>query len=352
LDTLTHALSGALLARAIAPATRQPEAPPNWQRITLCAVAAAFPDSDIIVNLFSPYHYLIHHRGATHSLLLWPLWALLLAGLAAWAFRRPNAWRTYAGVAALGILAHIAGDLITSYGTMIWTPFSDARVAWGTTFIIDLWFSGIILAGLFASIAWKQSRVPAVMACIALLGYLGLQAHWRAQAIDVGEQHAREAGISGATVTVQPGPVLPTNWMVVVEKEGHYQHAYVNLTRREILAEPGPEGAFIARLNAPFNPRDLAIWHKSALYGMGSDDEPFAREAWARPEFQFFHWFAQYPVLLRVEREAGSRCAWFQDQRFVREGSAFNPFRFGMCQDAKGTWTRHRMVGDKGREAF
>lgn len=352
MDTLTHALSGALFARAIAPATTRPEDPPHWQRITLCAVAAAFPDADIVVNLFSPYQYLMHHRGATHSLLLWPIWALLLAFLAAWSFRRTDAWRTYTGVAALGILAHIIGDLITSYGTMIWTPVSDARVAWGTTFIIDLWFSGIILCGLIASMFWKRSRAPAVAASLVLMGYVGAQALWRAQAIEVGEQQARAAGIDGATVSVQPCPVLPTNWMVVVEKAGHYRHAYINLSRREILDDPGPNGAFIARLNAPFNPRDLAIWQKSALFGMDREDEPFAREAWARPEFQFFHWFAQYPVLIRVERAAGSSCAWFQDQRFVREGSAFNPFRFGLCKNEAGAWSRYRMVGDNTREAF
>jgi len=47
----------------------------------------------------------------------------------------------------LSIGAHIAGDVITSYGTMLLAPLSDWRAAIGTTFIIDLWFSGIIVAG-------------------------------------------------------------------------------------------------------------------------------------------------------------------------------------------------------------
>jgi inner membrane protein len=46
---------------------------------------------------------------------------------------------------ALG--AHIVGDLITGFGTIVFAPLSDWRAALGTTFIIDLWFSGIILAG-------------------------------------------------------------------------------------------------------------------------------------------------------------------------------------------------------------
>ena len=99
----------------------------------------------------------------THSLLLWPFWSLGLGYLAALAFKRKTAWRQYALIVALGILAHIVGDLITNYGTMIWAPLSDARVAWGTTFIIDLWFSGIILAGLVASRIWKRSALPTVI---------------------------------------------------------------------------------------------------------------------------------------------------------------------------------------------
>ena len=44
------------------------------------------------------------------------------------------------------IFVHILGDLITQFGTMILAPFSDQRFGWGTTFIIDLPFTGIILA--------------------------------------------------------------------------------------------------------------------------------------------------------------------------------------------------------------
>ena len=55
------------------------------------------------------------------------------------------------GNTALSLAAHIAGDVITGFGTMVFAPLSRWRAALGTTFIIDLWFSGIILAGLIAS---------------------------------------------------------------------------------------------------------------------------------------------------------------------------------------------------------
>ena len=111
-------------------------------------------------------------------------------------------FRSYALIVALGILAHIVGDLITNYGTMIWAPLSDARVAWGTTFIIDLWFSGIILAGLVASRIWKRLALPAALASLVLFAYVGFQAVLRAQAIDYGYEAARKLGIEGARVLI------------------------------------------------------------------------------------------------------------------------------------------------------
>lgn len=352
MDTLTHALSGALFARAIAPAKSKPEDPPIWQRMTLCAVAAAFPDSDVVVSFFSSYSYLLHHRGATHSVLLLPLWAMLLASLAVLCFRRPDAWRAYAGIACLGVAAHIAGDLITSYGTMIFAPLSNERFAWGTTFIIDLWFSGIILAGLAAGWYWRGSRRPALIASLLLFSYVGLQAIWRAQAIDFGREYAQKINIADAQVSVQPSAVSPLNWMVMVENNGNYHYAFVNLQRQVIATDPGPDGGFIAKLSAPFNPLTAAIWNHTSLIGASHEDAPLVREALMSAELAFFRWFAQYPSLLRVERDNFTTCVWFQDLRFTRPGVSFNPFRFGVCRDRGGEWTRYRMSGESDRSRF
>ena len=142
----------------------------------------------------SPVAYLLNHRGITHSLVALPLWALLLAWLAARLWRDPRGWRPYVAITAMGVGIHIAGDLVTSYGTMIFAPLSDARFALGTTFIIDLYFSGIILLGLVASGWWRVSRAPAVAACAALVAYVGFQAVMRHQAIEAGREYARAQG--------------------------------------------------------------------------------------------------------------------------------------------------------------
>lgn len=105
---------------------------------------------------------------------------------------------------------------------MIYAPFSNRRVAWSTTFIIDLWFTGIIVAGLAASWRWRGSRVPAVVGLAGLAGYVGMQAVQRERAIDFGERHAANRDFAGAQVSAIPRPVSPFNWMVIVTEDNRY----------------------------------------------------------------------------------------------------------------------------------
>jgi inner membrane protein len=105
-DTLTHALSGALVARLTAPRDAAPRTLPR--RVAAGFFACAFPDLDFVVGWLGPVEYLLHHRGATHSLLLLPLWAFVCAWLLAKLLREPGGWRALYGVCAWGIGAHMA----------------------------------------------------------------------------------------------------------------------------------------------------------------------------------------------------------------------------------------------------
>src|SRR5712691_5022388 len=204
MDTLTHALSGALLARATAPRDAPPRSLPR--RVAAGFFACAAPDLDFVIGFVGPVEYMMHHRGVTHSLVLLPLWALVLSWLLAKILREPRGWRALYGVTALGLGLHIAGDVITSYGTMILAPLSDWRAQIGTTFIIDLWFTGIIVAGLIASAILHRPRWPAVAASAVLVGYVGFQYLQKEKAVEFGEQFARAHGMTNATVAVQPRP--------------------------------------------------------------------------------------------------------------------------------------------------
>jgi inner membrane protein len=347
MDTLTHALSGALLARATAP--RQPDETtlPLGRRVFLGFVAAALPDLDFVMGQFGAVTYLLHHRGVTHSLIMLPLWAFALAWICALIWRRDRSWRAYFGVFALGIGIHIAGDWITSFGTMVLAPLSDLRVGIGTTFIIDLWFTAIIIAGLAAALVWRASRVPALAGLAVLCGYVAYQGVLQERAVEWGEAYAKAAGLERAEVTAQPRPVSPYNWMVVVRDGDALRYSLVNLVRGE-PRNLTPDAGLIARLDAPYLPLTQARWVHAAQFGSEAE-RAIAREAWNQGQFGFFRWFAAYPVLYRVDARNPSTCVWFQDLRFFTPGRGRWPFRFGMCREEGGPWEPFQLVGENTR---
>ena len=344
MDTLTHALSGALLARATAGKDAPPRSLPR--RVAAGFFACAAPDLDIVLSYAGPAVYLEQHRGVTHSVLLLPLWALLLSWLLSRILREPGGWRALYGVTALALAAHIAGDLITGFGTIVFAPLSDWRAALGTTFIIDLWFTGIIVAGLLLCLVFRRTRVPAIAASAALAGYVGFQYVQKQNALELGEQYAASLGLKNATVSAHPRPVSPFNWTVFVSDEKMHRFAHVNLVRREPRRyEPGD--GFIARIDSPYLPVDQATWASQTRYGHPPYDE-VGREAWNSPALGFFRWFADVPAFAGLTQ--GSICVWFVDLRFLTPGRDGNPFEFGACRDAPAEpWRAYRREQADGR---
>jgi membrane-bound metal-dependent hydrolase YbcI (DUF457 family) len=164
MDTITHGIAGALIAKA---AFRGQDMlgskPVNRERIITWSLmlGAIFPDSDVVREFFSHNDLLIltWHRSITHSLVCLPLFALALAALTRWFVR----WRKWdapsfaalTGIYAVGILSHILLDLVTSFGTMIWSPVKWSRPAWDLIFIIDFTLTAIFLVPQI--VAWVYS---------------------------------------------------------------------------------------------------------------------------------------------------------------------------------------------------
>jgi len=344
-DTLTHALSGALVARLSA----RPDAPGRSipRRVAAGFLAAAFPDLDFVIAVLGPAQYLLHHRGVTHSVLMLPLWAWIVAWLLAKLLREPGGWRAFYGVSALAIGTHIAGDVITSFGTMVFAPFSDWRAAIGTTFIIDLWFTAIILAGLLGSLVWRRTRVPALAASLALVGYVGMQAVLKSQAVEFGKQYADAQGLDGASVRAEARPVSPFNWTVFVSDGTRYRIAHVNLVRL-VPRVATPDAGIIEQLDAAYQPLGGARWETRSRFGDAPEVRSLAHAAWASPGLAFFRWFAALPAFDGITE--GSTCVWFVDLRFLTLGRGALPFRFGACRDSPdGGWRTYRSSGESRR---
>ena len=304
------------------------------RRIAAGFLAAAAPDLDFVIGFIGPEAYLAHHRGVTHSLVLLPLWAWLLSWVLAKLLREPGGWRALYGITAMSLALHIAGDVITSFGTIVFAPLSDWRAQIGTTFIIDLWFSGIIVAGLVCSALFYRRKWPAYAASALLLGYVGFQFVLKQQALELGREYAIAQRLpADVRVSAQPRPPTPFNWTVFVTDEEAQRYAHVNFVRRQ-PRRYAPGDGFLARIDAPYLPADQAIWVKRSRYGETQEVRPLAREAWQAPGLALFRWFAALPAFDGVTE--GGRCLWFADLRFLTPGRDGLPFRYAACRDAPG----------------
>lgn len=351
MDTLTHALSGMLVARSTQ--RQKPNAEHGLSlrsRMATGFLASAFPDIDFIFWFFGDLSYLNNHRGLTHSIIMLPIWALLLAYAFAWLWRGRYGWREFYAVSAMGIGIHILGDIITAYGTMILAPFSMARFSLPTTFILDPWFSGIILLALLLAWGFKQqARQIAIIGLLTLFTFVGYQGYLHQQAFNIAEAYRTRQGWEHAQVHVLPMFLSPYHWKLVVSHKDQYHVAYVNIIKKEIQHTPhSSESGFISQVRAYFKPVTQLTWLVHDRYGKQTDTQALAKTIWTLDMFRDIRHFMQFPALDRIEQRAEGICGVFIDHRFVVDGMRTPPFQFGACQNRQQRWQLYRFKAGKG----
>ncbi|ATX82734.1 Membrane-bound metal-dependent hydrolase YbcI, DUF457 family [Mariprofundus ferrinatatus] len=280
MDPVTHAISGAALARAIP----KHHLPP-LQLIFLILLTMA-PDADIVLRLFSETTYLLHHRGLTHSILLIPLWAWLIFTLSSRRIRENPSMPWLIGAA---LSMHIFLDLITTFGTMIMAPLSDWRASLDLVFIIDPFFSALILIPLLLGLIWKgQKRKMGILSLLLMCGYLALTYSNQQQAINL----TRNAHPDAASYNAMPLAFSPYHWQLIAIYPDRYARASVNLKpgfsgSRTLVDESFANGMISTSMSSP----DHIEWQElPAMQSVAGWD--------ALPGTEFYAWFSSYPVLL------------------------------------------------------
>ncbi len=193
----------------------------------IVAAAAMFPDIDYLSFWVNPYLFITQwHRGITHSLIMLPLWALLLGSLISWIGYRRQHFKQCVLLCALGMLSHIALDLCTVYGTQIFAPLNRYRAALSLNFDLDPWFALAAASALLGSYyrrSWARWGVLGLGLC--LIG----QAYLQSMAADIGRDYARLHSGDDYSVHALPQPISPWHWKLVVERPGDYQIAHLSL---------------------------------------------------------------------------------------------------------------------------
>lgn len=155
MDSITQAVLGAAIGKACLSKKI------GNKSILIGAAVATIPDLDIVVlPLLDPLERLSMHRGFSHSILFSLLMALLLTYL----FKRMKTTREFTFFRLLIfswiiLITHMLLDGFTSYGTLLFLPFSDYRFGFDSINVVDPIYTLPMLIGLLLSIKKKGTSI-------------------------------------------------------------------------------------------------------------------------------------------------------------------------------------------------
>lgn len=313
MDPLTHGLFGALTARVGLRQRIGRDA--TW----MLAGAAMSPDLDVLARplirlaggAVNQWTGLVTHRGPTHSLLVLPVIALLIALpwwlTRGWALRRrqrdpqrlalPPApfWLLYLS-AALAVGTHILLDWCTSYGTQVFWPLSNARYAADMVAVVDVFFLGLLTVGVAGGIALRQrrrlSRAVAWASLLLALAYLGTGRFLHDGAVERARKLVARTD-PAAVVRADAYPALGSLllWRAVVETEQAWHVVRVH---------------YLANADQPLR-------HEHAAK---CDADGWVARATALGEAEIFAWFAMSRVRTAYSRTDGGHVIELHDMRY------------------------------------
>lgn len=208
----------------------------NLGRLTFCgALAGMAPDLDIFISSdVDPLMFLVFHRQFTHALIFIPVGALLVAGCL-FPFLRKSIEFKYVYLACLlGYATHGFLDSCTSYGTQLFWPFTDYRVAWNTVSVLDPAFTIPLLLAVIAGLIWRRRWLP-WFGLVWVITYLSLGVIQSQRALDAGEQLAHARGHVPERLTIKPSIANQLLWRSIYEHDDVF---YVDAIRVGLTTEP------------------------------------------------------------------------------------------------------------------
>jgi membrane-bound metal-dependent hydrolase YbcI (DUF457 family) len=359
MDTITHGIVGGLIGKGYFSER-------SGRVATFAAVAGAmFPDIDVVEEIFSrdPLAIVRYHRGITHSFLGLPCFAAILAWLTRASFDllkkkftslsdiESPSWGILFVIYALAIASHIILDAMTSFGTRIWDPLSQERVAWDLLFIIDFCFTSIallpqVVAWIYADGAKARIRAISMWVLFTAAAFVvwkiadavGFPFHlWIAFFASVIVASLfflpaiRDAGFRVTTAHwCQAGTVVMLAYLFACSVAHHQALLRVknfasanHVVVDRIAALPLPpslldwggvirsgDGVYQSR----FDLRDSA----APLFSFTADSPPnmYVARAMQRPEVQLYWNFARFPVI-RTYTQNGLHYVDFNENRFM-----------------------------------
>ena len=193
-------------------------------------LAGMAPDLDIFIRSETdPLLFLEYHRQFTHSLIFIPIGGLICGVFLYFLFGK---WRGLPLKKSIlfctaGYATHALLDSCTSYGTLLFWPFSDVRIAWNNISIIDpIYTLPILLLVITAVISKNKLYARLALSWVLIYPLLGVIQRERAE--HIGWQLATERGHKPLQLAAKPSFANLIVWKIVYETDNKY---YVDAVR-------------------------------------------------------------------------------------------------------------------------
>jgi inner membrane protein len=214
LDPLTQGALGAIAAQAVCGKHLPRSA---W---LIGAAAGMAADLDVLIRPAGALlGGLTYHRHFTHALVFIPIGALLSAIPFLLFPRLRRHWPVVLLAALVAYATHGLLDSFTSYGTVLFWPFSEARVAWDIMPIVDPVYTLLLIAGLCASVALRRRSLAVVGATLSL-AYMSFAAVQHTRALDVQGQLVEKREHAYVRGRALPTPFNLAMWRSIYEADG------------------------------------------------------------------------------------------------------------------------------------
>ena len=210
-------------------------------------LAGMAPDLDVFIrSTTDPLAFLAYHRHFTHSLIFIPVGGLICALALHWLGRRCwdlNFRQTFL-ICTLGYATHAILDAMTSYGTLLLWPFSDARIDFSVVSIVDPLFTLPLAAFVFIA-ARKKTPAYAWAGLGWAAGYLLIGAWQQSVALALAEKAAAERGHEIQRLEAKPSFANILIWKTIYQTSDRF---YVDAARTGIAPRFFP-GTSVATLD-------------------------------------------------------------------------------------------------------
>jgi inner membrane protein len=214
-DNLCHTLVGAACGEA---GLKRRSALGN---LTLM-IAANLPDLDALVFATSIPSVAIR-RGWTHGILAQVLLPVALAAVMAAVGRRRGArFGPLLLLCYVGVLSHVALDLLNNYGVRLLMPFSNRWFYGDAVFIIDVWLWLLLGLGIWRSVKRRNPRPARVAIVIATAYIVAMVVSARVARGMVADAWRTTHGVEPASFMVGPQFLTPVQRQIIVDAGDHY----------------------------------------------------------------------------------------------------------------------------------